>query len=136
MKTKTIRQTVTFRTDPHDVYEMLMDSRKHAKFSGAGAKISRMIGGKVSTYVGYATGVNIELLPDKKIIQSWRGSDWRNGHFSRATFSLKKVRTGTRLEFIQTGVPDEEYENIKLGWRNFYWNPMKELIEKQSEGKQ
>ena len=34
METKTIRQTITFKAPPHDIYEALMDSRKHAKFTG------------------------------------------------------------------------------------------------------
>ena len=34
MDTKTVKQTVTFKASPHDVYEALMDSKKHAKFTG------------------------------------------------------------------------------------------------------
>ena len=41
MKTKTIRQTVTFNAAPLEVYEMLMDSKKHKSLSGEEAKISR-----------------------------------------------------------------------------------------------
>ena len=132
MKTKTIRQSVTFNAQPHDVYELLMDSRKHAQFTGAGARISRMIGGKVSAYDGYATGVNVELVPDRRIVQTWRGSDWQSGHYSKTTFALRKVKTGTRLEFTQTEVPAEQYENISRGWVEFYWTPMQVLIEKRS----
>jgi hypothetical protein len=29
MLTKTLQQTVTFKASPHEVYDMLMDSRKH-----------------------------------------------------------------------------------------------------------
>ncbi|MGA2318205.1 MAG: hypothetical protein ABSG71_17760 [Thermodesulfobacteriota bacterium] len=46
MKTKTIRQSITFKASPHEVYDALMDSRKHAKFTGAKARISRKVGGK------------------------------------------------------------------------------------------
>ena len=31
---KTIRQTATFKASPRAVYEALMDSRKHAAFTG------------------------------------------------------------------------------------------------------
>lgn len=134
MKTKTIRQLVTFKAEPHDVYELLMDSQKHAQFTGAGAKISRMIGGKVSAYDGYATGVNLELVQDERIVQTWRGSDWQNGYYSKTTFALKKVKSGTRLEFTQTGVPVDEFESTSKGWIEFYWTPMKLLIDKKSGG--
>jgi activator of HSP90 ATPase len=130
MKTKTIRQSVTFRASPYEVYEMLMDSRRHSKFTDAKASISRKIGGKFTAYRGYINGVHLDLVPDKKIVQSWRGSDWPEGHYSKATFSLKKVKNGTRLSFTQTGVPDQHYADINQGWRDFYWKPMKEMLEK------
>ena len=93
MKTKTIRQSVTFPATPHEVYELLMDSGKHARFIGAKARISRNINGAISAYDGYIDGKNLELVPDKKIIQSWRGSDWPEGHYSKAVFSLNKTNS-------------------------------------------
>jgi len=107
-----------------------MDSRKHSVFTGAKAGISRKIGGKFTAYDGYIEGVNVELVPDGKIVQSWRGSDWPAGHYSTATFALKEVPGGTRLVFTQTGVPDEQYGSISQGWRDYYWKPMKEMLEK------
>ena len=131
MTTKTIRQSVTFRASPHVVYEMLMDSRKHAGFTGEKARIDRKVGGKFTAYAGYITGVNLELVADKKIVQSWRGSDWPEGLFSRVTFSLEEVQGGTRLTFRQSGVPEAHYDDINQGWRDYYWKPMREMMEKR-----
>ncbi len=130
MKSKTIRQSVCFKASPHEVYEMLMDSRTHAKFTGEKARISRKIGGKLTAYGGYIEGINLNLVPDRKIVQSWRGSDWPDGHYSRATFSLKKIKNGTHLIFTQSGVPDQYYHDISQGWRDYYWKPMKEMLGK------
>jgi activator of HSP90 ATPase len=130
MKTKTIRQSATFKASPHAVYEMLMDPKKHTKFTGEKASISRKIGGKFTAYAGYIDGVNLDLVPGKKIVQSWRGSDWPEGHYSKATFSLKKVKNSTQLTFRQSGVPQEYYKDINQGWRDFYWKPMREMLEK------
>jgi uncharacterized protein YndB with AHSA1/START domain len=71
MKTRTLRQFATLKASPHIVYELLMDSRKHSKFTGAKAVISRKIGEKFKAYDEYISGVNLELVPDKKIVQSW-----------------------------------------------------------------
>ncbi len=130
MKTRTIRQSVTFKTSPHVVYEMLMDSRKHGTFTGEKARISRKIGGKFIAYDGYIKGVNLDLVPDKKIVQSWKGSDWPEGHYSKVTFSLQKAKSGTRLTFRQSGVPEKHYRDINQGWRDHYWKPMREMLEK------
>jgi activator of HSP90 ATPase len=130
MKTKTIRQSVVFTAGPREVYESLMDTKKHALFTGAGAKISRKIGGRIMAYDGYIDGINLELIPDKKIVQSWRGSDWPEGHYSRATFSLRKTKGGTQLLFTQSGVPEDQYAAISQGWREHYWKKMKERLPK------
>ncbi len=132
MKTRTVRQSVTFRAEPHVVYEMLMDSRKHARFTGEKASISRKVGGKFTAHSGYISGINLELVPGKKIVQSWRGSDWPEGHFSRVTFSLEKVKEGTRLVFRHSGVPEDQYEDINQGWRDYYWKPLRDMVQKEA----
>ena len=127
MRTRTIRQSVTFKASPREVYEVLMDSRKHSKFTGDKAIISRRVGGKF-TVGEYIQGVNLELVPNEKIVQSWRGSDWPEGHFSRAIFSLRAEGSGTRLTLTQTGVPEENHEEIRQGWHDYYWKPMKDML--------
>lgn len=128
MKTKTIRQVVTFKASPHMVYEALMDSRKHSRFTGDTASISRKIGGRFKAYGDYIEGVNLELAPDEKIVQSWRANDWPEGHYSRVTFSLKELEKGTQLTLTQSDVPEEFYEEIGQGWHDFYWTPIKEMF--------
>ena len=127
-KTKTIRQSVTFKATPHAVYEALMDSRLHAKFTGAKASISRKVGGKFSAHNGYIRGKNLELVPDKKIVQKWTCTDWPKGHYSTATFLLKKSKGGTQLAFTQEGVPEKFYKSISQGWHDHYWHPMEEMF--------
>ncbi len=130
MKTKTIRQSVTFKASPHEVYEAIMDSKKHSEFTGSLVHMSRNVGGEFSVYGGDIQGVNLELVPDQKIVQSWRYSDWPEGHYSKATLSLNEASGGTILIFIQTGVPEKSYDDINQGWQDYYWGPMKEMLEK------
>ena len=127
---KTIKQKVIFKASPHDIYEMLMDSKKHAAFTGDDAEISRRVGGKITAYGGYIDGKNVELVKDSKIVQKWRGSDWLEGHYSTATFELKAVGDGTQLTFTQTDVPDEQHGAISKGWIEHYWDKMKKVLKK------
>lgn len=130
---KTILQKVNFACVPKDVYEALMDEEKHAAFTGGKATIERRVGGKFSTFDGWAEGKTIELIPNQKIVQEWRGSDWPEGVYSRATFALKKSPSGgTLLTFTQTGVPAEFAKDIAKGWKDYYWKPMKELLERKA----
>lgn len=125
-----IKQTVTFQATPHEVYETLMDSVKHAAFTGAAAEVSRTVGGEYSAYDGYITGKNIELVPDQKIVQSWRAVDWDEGVFSTITFVLTPIPAGTRLDFTHVDVPDGTEEEFTQGWTDNYWEPMKRYFEK------
>ncbi|MBI4163662.1 MAG: SRPBCC domain-containing protein [Candidatus Aenigmarchaeota archaeon] len=129
MKTKAIKQTVTFKTSPGKVYQALMNSKLHSKFTGSKAKMSNKVGGKFSAYDGYIEGVNLELVKYKKIVQKWRGGDWPRDHYSVVTFSLKQIKSGTKLTFTQIGVPQEHAKAISDGWHEHYWEPMKKMLE-------
>jgi activator of HSP90 ATPase len=91
--------------------------------------MSRAVGGRFSAFSGYATGVNVELVKDRKIVQTWRASDWPKGAESTVAFSLTKSRGGkTRLTFSQAGVPDEFVKEITQGWHDNYWKPLREYL--------
>ena len=129
METKTIQQTTTFRAAPIDVYEMLMDSEKHASLTGEPARISREVGGTFTAWGTHIAGFNLALKPGHKIVQAWRALDWWPDHYSIAVFDLKAVKDGTELDFIQIGVPPHRYESHCRGWTQTYWTPMKEILE-------
>lgn len=119
---KTIKQTVTVDGNPEEVYAVLMDSKKHSELTGDRATIENKANGKFSTFSGYSFGKNIELDPGKKIVQTWGSQDLPKGHMTEITFILKKQGSRTKLEFTQKNVPDESYEDLSLGWKDFYWS--------------
>ncbi len=125
---KTIQQTVTFKASPHEVYEALMDSARHAAFTQSAASISREVGGEFTAYDGYISGKNIKLIPDREIVQFWHASDWPEGRFSTVTFVLLQIPEGTRLNFTHSDVPDGTEDEYAQGWVDNYWNPMKEMF--------
>lgn len=123
---KEIKQRVTFSAPPKRVYEALMDSKEHASFTGAKARISRKVGGNVAAYGPYISGLNVELIDGKRIVQAWRGNDWPKGDYSIATFELNRAPGGkTKLVFTQSGVPNEHAKNIAQGWKDHYWTKLK-----------
>src|SRR3974377_1027779 len=91
MRIKTLRQTVEFTASPKQVYEMLMDSRKHRSLSGMPAKISRRSGVKFIAWGTHISGFNLALLPGRKIVQAWRATGWWPDHYSISIFDIKKM---------------------------------------------
>ena len=128
MKTKNIKQWTDINASIHDVFEALMDSKKHSKFTGSKAHIGRKVGEGFSVWGGDIQGVNLEIEPDKKIVQSWRSSDWPENHFSKVTFKFKEKNGKTRILFWQSGIPEEFVSDIEQGWKEYYWEPLKSFF--------
>ena len=99
MKTKTLHQSVLLKATAHDIYEALMDSNKHSEFTRSPAVIHREVGGEFSAFDGWASRKTVELIPDKKIVQKWRGADWPQGHYSTVMFELQAQGHETRVDF-------------------------------------
>jgi len=127
--TKTIRQQVLLPAAPKKVYAALMEEKQHAAVTEGAAKISQKIGGAFSCYDGYVTGLNVELVPGKRIVQAWRARDWPKGTFSLVTFALAPAAGGkTKLTFTHHGVPASDYKDKCAGWRMYYWEPLKKFF--------
>jgi activator of HSP90 ATPase len=129
MTTKTLTQSVNFKASPKAVYNMLIDSKKHASLSGTKATISKKVGGSFSAWGGHLTGFNLALDPGKKIVQAWRATGWWPDHYSIAIFEIQKISGGSRLQFTQIGIPPHRYSGHYRGWIETYWTPMKEILE-------
>lgn len=127
---KSISQEIIIAASPQEIYDAFMDSKKHAGFTGSEARIENKIGGSFEVWDGYATGVNKELVPGKKIVQSWRASDWPEGEESEITINLIPEGNKTKLKFLQTNIPDDFYSDVKQGWIDYYWEPLKKYLEK------
>lgn len=126
-----IRQTEVISASPMEVYEALMDEKKHSKFTGQKAKISTEVGGKFTAMDEYISGKNLQLVKGKKIVQEWRTTDWdKNFPPSKLTIELKKKGTGTELVMVHENVPEDDKADLTQGWIDFYWKPLKAFFNK------
>jgi activator of HSP90 ATPase len=132
MKTIRFKQIIIFKASPEEIYNALMDSKKHSLFTGGKAVIGKKAGDTFSAYDGYITGKNIELIPGKKILQTWKATDdgWPEDHYSTIEFVFKKTKEGTELQFTHTNIPTTVKANYAQGWDDYYWEPMKAMVEK------
>ena len=124
-----IQKVVIKNATPKEIYEGLLDSKLHCKFTGGKAEVSNKVGGAFTAWDGYITGKNIELKKDEKIVQEWKASDWHKGTpASKLTLTFKKVSTGTEINLKQENVPKECFEDLTKGWIEFYWKPMQKYF--------
>ena len=129
METRTLEQTVTFKAPPIEVYEMLMDSKKHESLSGEKAEISNRVGGPFTAWGSHISGFSLALKPGSRIVQAWRATGWWPDHYSIAIFDIEAVEGGSKLSFTQIGIPPERYSGHYRGWIETYWTPMQEVFE-------
>src|SRR5258708_9445443 len=66
-----IHQEVDFKATPERVYQALTDAKQFSAFSGLPAEIHNEAAGAFKCFVGHITGRMTELLPGKKIVQTW-----------------------------------------------------------------
>ncbi len=129
---KKILQTVVFKnTTVSTLYNFYMDAKQHSLVTGAAAKIQKKEGTKFSAYGDYCSGKNLQIIPDKLIIQSWVASDWDKAD-PESTFILLFEQKGNDATVYVThaNVPESQYKSLKQGWNEFYWKPWKLFLKK------
>lgn len=109
------------------VWEALVDPKIISKWGAGPAKMSEKEGFEFSLWGGDIHGKNIEVKKGEKLVQEWYGGDWPKP--SIATFRLTHKAGCTTLYFDQTGVPDNENEEIDKGWDDYYLGEIKKLLE-------
>ncbi|MEV5026806.1 SRPBCC family protein [Paenibacillus sp. LPE1-1-1.1] len=124
-----IKQEITFQASAERVYEILTSSELFSKaVGGAPTDISPEEGGMFSCFGGMILGRNIELVPNKRIVQAWRVANWEEGVYSIAKFELKEQGTETVLVFEHIGFPEGQGEHLASGWHTNYWEPIQKLL--------
>jgi activator of HSP90 ATPase len=123
-----IHQEVKFDATPDRVYKALTDSTEFAALTGAPAEISREVGGSFSCFGGMITGRQIELVPNRRVVQAWRVGNWHEGLYSITRFDIRPEGKGTKLIFDHTGYPDAEETHLASGWKAQYWDRLKKHL--------
>jgi activator of HSP90 ATPase len=134
---ESIHQEPVFKASPARVYEALTNTAQFDKVSKLSAamqsgmapatkptQIDPAPGGAFSLFGGYVTGRNIELVPNKRIVQAWRPMTWAPGIYSIAKFELASDDSGTKIIFDHTGFPPGTGQHLAEGWHENYWNPL------------
>jgi activator of HSP90 ATPase len=131
-ETTTIRQTELFPAKPIQVYQALVDPKKHTEFTGSEATSNQKVGGKFTAWEGYIFGKNLKLEKGKRIVQEWQTTEWPPDYPpSIVEFTLKATRTGTELTMVQSNVPAEQADSYREGWTDYYWKPLRQYFNKK-----
>ncbi|HSB67002.1 MAG TPA: SRPBCC domain-containing protein [Anaerolineales bacterium] len=113
---------------PQEVYRAWLNSKGHSGMTGSPAKVSDKVGGEFEAWDGYIHGKNLDLVPNQRIVQAWRTSEFSEDEpDSRIEIALEAAGSQTKLTLKHTGLPPHggQYED---GWVESYFEPMKEYF--------
>jgi len=122
-----LKLTITLPANPKAIYDAWLSGKEHTKFTGGKATASTRVKGKFTAWDGYIEGRNLELKAGKKIVQSWRTSEFPD----TAPDSLLEVSLAPKaggkaaLTLIHTNIPKGQGKQYKSGWKEHYFEPMK-----------
>jgi activator of HSP90 ATPase len=123
-----LHQEIDLEASPQKIYDILLDSKQFAAFTGMTAEISRDPGGAFSMFGGMIVGRNVELVANQRIVQAWRPASWNPGVYSIVRFELKGDSAQTKLILDHTGFPKGNFGHLDSGWYARYWNPLKKYL--------
>ena len=129
IQTKKLTLTEEFKCRADELYRAFTDInmvRAFTRYPNSVYEAEK--GGKFSLFDGSVSGNFIELVPNKKLVLHWRNKRWIDEHYSVATLEFNEKEDYTELCLTQTGVPESFYENTEDGWKNFYFNPVKQTF--------
>jgi predicted DNA-binding transcriptional regulator len=109
------------RGSPEELYNLYMNSEKHAAIFKQNIMIGTNVGDSVSlynatSYNSFIRGRNLSIIPNRIIIQSLRSETW-NKNVNDAVVIIKfiKFKGGTRIRLVNANLPDNELQVVDRG---------------------
>jgi uncharacterized protein YndB with AHSA1/START domain len=120
---------------PERIYAAWMNSDEHSAFTGDAASVDAVPGGPHSAFGGYAQGVNIELQEGRRIVQSWRTTQFpSDSPDSRLEVTLEETVGGTMLTIFHSDIPPGQSNSYRQGWEKYYLEALKRYFNSSAEG--
>ena len=118
--------------EPIFVYALWIDPPQQGMITEAFAKINPRIDGSYELWDGVVRGKFILLDAPKKIIQTWRTSEFSPQQPStKLTLDFKPHRLGTRLLITHENIPNAFLSQFEFAWKEFYFPRLKLHFQKK-----
>lgn len=124
---KDFNYEITINADREEVFAALTTPFQIELWSGYPAVMDAEVGTEFSLWDGDICGINLSITPNKKIVQEWYFGD--ESEKSIVEIQLKMDLNKTRVLLKHTNIPDDAYEEICEGWREYYLGSMQDFLE-------
>jgi uncharacterized protein YndB with AHSA1/START domain len=126
---KTFKKYYSLPAPPEEVYLAMTKAQSIQLWTGADVEFAEEAGTEFSFWDGDIVGKNIEFDFGKKIVQQWYFGE--ENEPSIVTIKLHPDKKGTSLEFVQTNIPDEDYDDFTAGITEHYLGGLGDFFEEE-----
>ncbi|OGM21540.1 hypothetical protein A2714_00280 [Candidatus Woesebacteria bacterium RIFCSPHIGHO2_01_FULL_38_9] len=124
---KKLEKSYVISAKKEKVWQALVDPEIIKEWGAGPAKMTEEEGFDFSLWGGDIWGKNTKVIKNKLLEQDWYAGKWDQP--SRVRVSLKEKGGKTILTLVHTDIPDDEFEDISSGWDDYYFGPLKNLVE-------
>jgi uncharacterized protein YndB with AHSA1/START domain len=114
---------------PEKVFSAWLDGGKVTDFTGSPAEGDDKPGSSFDAWDGYITGTNLEVEPPRRVLQSWRTTEFpENAPDSTLEITFEPDGDRTLLRLRHSGIPDRQGDEYRDGWEEYYFAPLREYF--------
>jgi uncharacterized protein YndB with AHSA1/START domain len=125
MPLESLRVVAVIPALAEQVYSAWLDGVEHGLMTGAKAAVDAWVGGRHSAYGDYIEGTNLELEPGRRIVQTWRTTEFSPEQAdSRLEVRFVDIPGGCEVTIEHTEIPEGKGSRYEEGWHAQYFSPM------------
>lgn len=125
---KSLKKSYVINVSSDKVWKGLTDPEEIEQWTDSPAAMDEKEGTEFKLWGEEIFGKNLEMVKNKKIVQEWYSGKWERP--SLLTIEISEDNGHSNIELKQENIPDEELDDIDRGWDDYYFNPLKEYLEK------
>ncbi|MFC2080609.1 SRPBCC domain-containing protein [Bacteroidota bacterium] len=124
---KDFRKTIHIKVPREEVYNAITNQLTIELWSGYEATMQPIEGSEFSMFDGDISGRIRTMDPPSLLEQEWDFGDQEKESIVR--IELFDEAGKTRVELNHTNIPDEAFDNIEIGWKEYYLGALKSYLE-------
>ncbi|MBM75344.1 MAG: hypothetical protein CMK59_08075 [Proteobacteria bacterium] len=123
------QNNIVLTASPKQVYYVWLTPAYHGALTEGLASIEPQVNGHVRLWSGAVQGVIKELIPNKRIVQTWKTADWEP--FEDPSFLILEIKehtVGCSLSIDHDNIPERLYEQFEFAWNSFYFPRLRQFF--------
>ena len=129
---RTIQLAASLPAPPDRLFDMYLDPIEHAAITGSPVTISAEAGSPFRAFDNVLSGMILQVVPKRLIVQSWRSPHWAPDDLdSTLILTFLPEDEGGRIELVQVNIVDHDFAGVSQGWEKYYWTPWRAYLIRQ-----